>query len=168
MFVSTLPLVLHWGDISVAEELQDQILPMVRLGIAAAVEDPANEQAGLLHGLPSWAFFLHRTGLMHACDITRTLQVEAKLTYHTAHETIDSCQTPWVRPRGDSTMNVFFSTAEFITCANQMAHILMSDDLGVSREEVLSNLPTVDEVINYAMTHDELSNTEGLFGHFFR
>ena len=62
-------------------------------------------------------------------------------------------------------MNVYFVTAESSTWFNQMAHILLSiNSPGVSREEVLANLPSVDIVIQQAMTHDEYSQTQALLG----
>jgi hypothetical protein len=130
-----------------------------------ASADQANEHAGIMYGIPCWALAAHQYGLSSSRDTIRALQAEAGLTYQTAQKTLDGCLTPWVRKRGDSTMNVYFVTAESWTWFNQMAHILLSiNSPGVSREEVLANLPSVDIVIQQAMTHDEYSQTQALLG----
>ena len=139
------PLVLRWGDIFATEELTDISLGILR----RSIEEPDQlfeQLSWMWTGPGQWANYLHSTGIEYGRDKVAAIMVDAGLTYRTAEATCDACLVPFVRKRGDRSSAAFF-TAESVSWMNQMAWILMSEDPGVTPEEILADLPTVEDVL---------------------
>ena len=108
-------------------------------------------------GLPTWGSYFHFTGITYGREKMVALMTELGMDYHNAHKTCDTCVTPWIRSRGDTTMNAHAYTAEFMGYKAQMTHVLISTNPGVSKEEVMANLPSIHEVIQAVHTWDRCS-----------
>jgi hypothetical protein len=101
--------------------------------------------------------------MTHWYEATTQVMEQAGLTWRAAPATIDTCLTPWIRKRGDTLMNVHFTTAEYLTWEAQMGCILMAgSDPGASREEILASLPTVEDIVRGTITYDEVSQTHAI------
>ena len=157
------PVLQHWGDVSFCEENTDQSLMVMR----RCMDEPDQilEQIGLMLGLPTWGQYMHLTGLTYGRDKLAAYMVEYGLSWHSAHKTLDTCLTPWLRSRGDTTMNTYGYSVEYIAWLAQMAHVLVSANPGVSADEVLANLPSIDDIISACMTWDSLSLAHASVSH---
>jgi hypothetical protein len=159
-----IPLMEHWVNVEATDELIPKLF--ANFGLILQEPDVALEHASIMWGSWSWATFLYSADMTHWYADAAALMAQAGLTYKTAHATLDTCLTPWVRKRGDTTMNVHFTTAEFWAWEAQMAYVLVSSDPGVSAKEILAALPTVEDIVRCTITYDELSQTHAIcYGH---
>jgi hypothetical protein len=145
------PALLRWGDVAFAEKQIDKCFSGYRTLLSESNLVP---EQSLLHGgvaLGEWGLYLHTTGLSHGRDTLAALHSEAGLTYRTAQATLDACQILWMRKRGDKTRNMFFADAGERTLLMQMSYLLTCNTSDVSPEEILSELPSVDELIDMLM-----------------
>ena len=93
--------------------------------------------------------------------------VDAGLTYTAADATLAGNSISWVRPLGDKTKNIHFNSTESFIWHAKCAHVLVSSDVGVSRDTVLAEMPTVDEVIEYNMIFDNVGMPHTTVSHAF-
>eukprot|EP01052_Picozoa_sp_SAG31_P018719 SAG31_NODE_1338_length_8731_cov_14.189643_1_plen_1748_part_10 len=156
MVVPTLfvPLSLHYGDMAAVNEYTDLSLEAMK----QAMEQPNQhaEAFGILWGIPAWCFLHELTGMVTTEQqrVTVGLLTSYRLTWATADDTIDGpcrdCNN--LRPRGDKSLDVYLMAAEFISWNCKCGHLLMTKSLGVTKAEVISSLPSVKEVIGWAVT----------------
>ena len=156
------PLMEHWVNV----EATDELIPKCFANFARILQKPdrALEHTGIMWGPHAWAGFLYSAGMTHWYDEAASLMAQAGLTYKTAHATLETCLTPWVRKRGDTTMNVHYCSAESWAWEAQMAYVLVSSDPGVSAKEILAGLPTIEDIVRCTITWDELSPTHAVGG----
>eukprot|EP01045_Picozoa_sp_COSAG04_P004647 COSAG04_NODE_205_length_20393_cov_45.275796_13_plen_2486_part_00 len=157
-----LPLMERWVNVAAVDELIPKCF--ANFGRILSEPDVALEHSSIVWGSSAWAAFVYTSGLSHWYEKTAALMGQAGMTYHTANATLDSCLTPWIRKRGDDTKNVYFTTAECFAWAGQMTYVLVASDPGVSPEEVIAALPTIEDIVRCTITFDEFSQTHALFG----
>eukprot|EP01043_Picozoa_sp_COSAG02_P005076 COSAG02_NODE_135_length_34565_cov_80.368856_30_plen_1468_part_00 len=152
---SSSPLALHWGNIKAACNALDQSFGHIR----TALEEP-NQQVEIVNiaiGVPTWAQYAFTCELDPKCQQTiATTMVSAGLTWHTADATADraASSVPWIRDRGKPERQrpgSAFTCAEFTAWLAKAGFILVSKLGVVSEQEVVSMMPSIDEVIRCSM-----------------
>ena len=131
-------------------------MAFAKMRLLSQEPDVANEQSNWMIGPTVFASFLHAANFTHRCEEMATLMAQVGLSYKAASATWDSCKISWIRPRGDTTMNVYYTSTEHFTWQAQMCYVLMAKDPGVLSDEIIAGLPTVTEVILAVVCWDEM------------
>ena len=119
-----IPMLLRWGDVDSWTEYVDLAMANLRLVLSQPLEELATEQAAIMMGAFYWTLTLHTTGVMHGREQLLAFMAETGLTYRDAEATWDRNQIPWVRERGDTTMNAFWcGCSSGNTCASYSAWV---------------------------------------------
>jgi hypothetical protein len=151
-FGASLQLMLRWADVcQVKEQVGRQLDYMFKV-----IDEPEQvpEQAQFHIGVGMWCWYFHSLGLTHSRDKLVSFMVAAKLTYRNADATVDGGSIPWLRKRGDETRGVYLLDATFVAWTCKLGWVLMATKPEVRAEEVLADLPDVDEIVAAAMTYD--------------
>eukprot|EP01045_Picozoa_sp_COSAG04_P006491 COSAG04_NODE_320_length_16877_cov_26.485401_2_plen_419_part_00 len=117
-----------------------------------------------------WCWALHTTGIQYGRDKLAQLMRTSGLTWRTTDRTLDGvdgeggCLIPWVRKTGDRTPNAHYSAMESLAWNNKLGFVLIATKPDVAAEEVLSELPSVEELIPAIMTLEAVSSMNGVTG----
>jgi propanediol dehydratase small subunit len=162
IFPTFSPILLHWGDLENTADLVRRAHAFNKL----CLQEPwkAEDSAGILFFPGVYASFYQYTGLVDGRDTLLSLMGEARMTYRTADATADICkeQVPWIRKRGDTTVGLYWGSVEFLAWLAKLGYVLLAENPGVSAEEVLTDLPTVDNIVEMSMTMSNISQQHGM------
>eukprot|EP01043_Picozoa_sp_COSAG02_P065409 COSAG02_NODE_9860_length_2089_cov_1.629648_1_plen_545_part_01 len=158
---------LRWGDLSFTEENIDQSIDVFRCCMDETLHtDEISEQIGFMFGLPVWGQYMYATEQTFGLEKIAGLMVDNGLTYRNAHKTCDTCRTSFIRKRGDTALNQFPYSVEFLSLFAQMSFVVTASNPGVSAEEILAELPSIDEIVHTVMTFEGLSMPHTACGYF--
>ena len=137
------PLSLHYGDFTAAQEYTNIALQNMRRAMEQPNQDP--ESIGITWGVPCWCFFATVTGMVTTDqeEVISGLMTSYGLTWAKADETLGGHNSTLTRPRGDTAMDVFILSEEWLACLCKCAHLLISRNLRVTKSEVVESLPSV-------------------------
>lgn len=158
-------LMYRWGDMNVIEEMVDSDITALRRSLGEP--DKGVEQSCTLLGPSVYINTLHILGFAYLHNRVAPSLVDAGLTYTCVDETFEKCAIGWVRPRGDKTVNIYFNTVESFTWHAKCAHVLVSSNCGVSTTQVLGEMPSIADVIDFNTTHENCAMPHAICGHAF-
>ena len=162
VFVSVpLSMALHYGAMEQTRETFELCLAATRRSMDEV--DQANEIWGLILGLPMQAVFASLV-LPDQREAVAEMMANYGLTWRTSDETVDKSTITLLRKRGDTTVDAHSASAELISWLAKLAYVLVSSRPDVGAEEVISGLPTVQEITQYAMTFSHSAVVLTFFG----
>ena len=150
------PYTQHLGDIDVSLQMLDKQLESMKKSVKRYEEGVFAERVGLMFGVPAWLFTIATMEFPRADEVARLADAHG-FSWKTADATadLDAAAVPWVRERGDTTVNAgAICTAEQISWCGKLCYFLNSTRPDVSEEEVMAALPSVEEVWVQGVTYD--------------
>eukprot|EP01047_Picozoa_sp_COSAG01_P042922 COSAG01_NODE_3777_length_5704_cov_34.622658_4_plen_286_part_00 len=138
----------HWGDIAAANAWQDKNISMLDRLLASPTK--ILEQQTIYNLCLAQADYALETGRIE--KVLPALTKIPAMTWTMADKLSDDMWTgnTLVRPRGDTTMGLHITSAEFLSWAIKLYYILCVSDHGVSTDEVMAALPSIEEIIQMA------------------
>eukprot|EP01051_Picozoa_sp_SAG22_P002868 SAG22_NODE_133_length_18379_cov_34.571937_1_plen_1946_part_00 len=156
------PILLHWGDVENFVELAQRAQRVMKRILAQPWED--EDHSAIMFCPSMQAHFYICTSLQEGRSTVVENLEEAGLTYESADATIDTCKTPWIRKRGDTTIDAYWGSAEFIVWMAKLGYVLIAPNRAPAAKGVLASMPSVDEIIEMTMTFKNISQQHGLQG----
>jgi hypothetical protein len=163
-FGSWSSMLLRYGDFENAESLAQLGFSNIRRSMQE--DDQVVEHAVIMLSPCTLSSIFNNTGLLAGREDMIALMNEIGLTWRDADATLDTCLTPWIRKRGERTMDAgHWGSIEWLAWYTKLNYVLLARNPGATGEEVLSSLPGVEELIDISMTFTEISQQHGLQGH---
>eukprot|EP01051_Picozoa_sp_SAG22_P013399 SAG22_NODE_1496_length_4293_cov_1.736052_1_plen_744_part_00 len=147
------PISLHYGNTQAAREHADLALPVMMRVIELHDQQP--ESLGIVWGLPAWCLLSTVTGMVTAAQQNAILGLMTTygITWLKAGDTVDGpvVNRAIIRERGDKTTDIHCFTSESVAWLGRCGHLLTARSIpeGVTKAEVMSSLPSVEEVISW-------------------
>ena len=158
-------LAVHYGNMGGYAEVVDCTLTNLR----RMIEEPDQtvEVAAVAFTLPSWCSAVHFFEMsLNTRDTVTNMMVDYGFTFSKAREVISTITVTWYRRVGDTTQNKYYVSCETCLWLAQYGYLLVSSNPGMTSDEVIQSLPSLETVINQATTTDGISPMTSMFGCF--
>ena len=148
----SVPLAVHWGDMSFACANLDRVLAVLR-GPVLKQEQLTQDLVGLVaHGSYYAAMFAHHCNLSteHRVRVAAFMN-DFNFSWHSVDATMDAAAESWsgVRKRGDSSKDTgAICSVEMVCWLAKCGWYLCATEPGVSAAEVAAALPSIEEIID--------------------
>jgi tetratricopeptide (TPR) repeat protein len=155
------PYTVHLGDFDTSLQMVDKQLETMAKSIELAAQGEFQELLGLMIGSAVWTSQCCTLEFPRGAEFAGLMDAHGHDWQHT-DAAVDrvAAAIPWMRDRGETAMNTgTLSTAEMTSWMIKLGYFLHSPPArsGVSEEQVLAVLPTVDDVGIMSMTFDDFS-----------
>ena len=146
----SVPLAVHWGDMSFACANLDKMLTVLRGPVLKQEQLTQDLLALVSHGPYQVAMFVHYCNLSteHRVKVAAFMS-DFNFSWHSVDATMDTAAESWggVRKRGDTTKDGAPTSVEMVCWLAKCGWYLCAAEPGVSAAEVAAALPSIDEII---------------------
>jgi hypothetical protein len=151
----------HFGDVGLSQEVATLILDNVHRAVVESRKPSRmqTEAVSLVIACVVWPFLAYHVDLLTPAQhrgIEDSIN-ESGFTWSGAEDKLDLAATTLFRNRGDTTQNQYIMTCEHMSWMSRCGHVLVAKNLPVSSAEILSSLPSVEDIITYSMPTDKWS-----------
>eukprot|EP01047_Picozoa_sp_COSAG01_P012692 COSAG01_NODE_579_length_15238_cov_10.570183_5_plen_284_part_00 len=138
-------LAFHWGDLVTATAWQDKMI-LLMLDKLLTSPNKSQELVSILNTCIFQAEYATATG--RAEKVVPAL-TKARCTWEMADKLVDgaAASNPSFRPRGDTTMGLHILSVEHLAWLGRLSYIMCAEDHGVATDEVMTALPSIEEMI---------------------
>eukprot|EP01052_Picozoa_sp_SAG31_P034448 SAG31_NODE_4028_length_3651_cov_36.316160_3_plen_751_part_00 len=151
----------HFGDVEFAREVATLTMSNLQRAVSQSRKPTREhpEAIGLVVSSAIWCFLAYHVNLLTPAhrEQNEAWINDYGLTWDGTTEKIDRLETTLLRKKGDTTQNFYILTAELFEWLCKCGHVLITKTLRTSSVEILTSLPSVDDIIKYSMTTDKCS-----------